>query len=68
MAGFMHPNALQGLLHLLPGGVSFCVLPFESLAAQLMSSLYEEHRDEDGFLYITYSGENTFGGELLTDM
>jgi GABA(A) receptor-associated protein len=28
-----------------------------------MSSLYEEHRDEDGFLYITYSGENTFGWE-----
>jgi GABA(A) receptor-associated protein len=26
-----------------------------------MSSIYEEHKDEDGFLYITYSGENTFG-------
>ncbi|GFH20750.1 autophagy protein Atg8 ubiquitin like-domain-containing protein [Haematococcus lacustris] len=37
--------------------------------AALMSSIYEEHRDEDGFLYITYSGENTFGGdwELLSD-
>jgi GABA(A) receptor-associated protein len=31
-------------------------------AAALMSSIYEEHKDEDGFLYITYSGENTFGG------
>lgn len=30
-------------------------------AAALMSSIYEDHRDEDGFLYITYSGENTFG-------
>ena len=29
--------------------------------AALMSSLYEEQKDEDGFLYITYSGENTFG-------
>lgn len=29
--------------------------------AALMSSIYEDHRDEDGFLYITYSGENTFG-------
>ncbi|CAN8103490.1 unnamed protein product [Discula destructiva] len=29
--------------------------------AALMSSVYEEHKDEDGFLYITYSGENTFG-------
>jgi GABA(A) receptor-associated protein len=27
-----------------------------------MSSVYEDHKDEDGFLYITYSGENTFGG------
>jgi GABA(A) receptor-associated protein len=26
-----------------------------------MSSIYEEHKDEDGFLYFTYSGENTFG-------
>eukprot|EP00882_Tetradesmus_deserticola_P000857 GHRQ01000931.1.p1 GENE.GHRQ01000931.1~~GHRQ01000931.1.p1 ORF type:complete len:137 (+),score=56.87 GHRQ01000931.1:206-616(+) len=29
--------------------------------AALMSSVYEDHKDEDGFLYITYSGENTFG-------
>ncbi|KAG0029452.1 ubiquitin-like protein atg8 [Podila clonocystis] len=26
-----------------------------------MSSLYEEYRDDDGFLYFTYSGESTFG-------
>lgn len=31
--------------------------------AALMSSIYEEQKDEDGFLYITYSGENTFGGQ-----
>ncbi|OBZ75143.1 Autophagy-related protein 8 [Grifola frondosa] len=30
-------------------------------AAALMSAMYEEHRDEDGFLYVSYSGENTFG-------
>ncbi|XP_057470615.1 autophagy-related protein 8C-like [Actinidia eriantha] len=29
--------------------------------AALMSAIYEENKDEDGFLYITYSGENTFG-------
>jgi GABA(A) receptor-associated protein len=29
--------------------------------ASLMSDIYEEHKDEDGFLYITYSGESTFG-------
>ena len=26
-----------------------------------MGQIYEDHRDEDGFLYIAYSGENTFG-------
>lgn len=26
-----------------------------------MGAIYEEHKDEDGFLYIAYSGENTFG-------
>jgi GABA(A) receptor-associated protein len=30
--------------------------------AALMSSIYDEHKDDDGFLYIAYSGENTFGG------
>jgi len=29
--------------------------------AALMSSIYDDHKDADGFLYITYSGENTFG-------
>ena len=28
---------------------------------QLLSSVYEKHAEEDGFLYITYSGENVFG-------
>jgi GABA(A) receptor-associated protein len=32
------------------------------LAAALMSAIYDEHKDDDGFLYISYSGENTFGG------
>jgi GABA(A) receptor-associated protein len=27
----------------------------------LISNLYDEHKSEDGFLYITYSLENTFG-------
>ena len=29
--------------------------------SQIMGSVYEMHKDEDGFLYICYSGENTFG-------
>ncbi|EOA25312.1 hypothetical protein CARUB_v10018628mg, partial [Capsella rubella] len=27
----------------------------------MMSTIYEDKKDEDGFLYVTYSGENTFG-------
>jgi len=26
-----------------------------------LADLYNEHKADDGFLYITYSGENTFG-------
>ncbi|PRW61290.1 Autophagy-related 8d [Chlorella sorokiniana] len=29
--------------------------------AALMADVYADHKDEDNFLYITYSGENTFG-------
>lgn len=35
---------------------SFC-----PVAAALIENVYGDHKDEDGFLYITYSGENTFG-------
>lgn len=38
------------------------VLPVSSLS---FSELDAEHHDEDGFLYVTYSGENTFGSPLL---
>lgn len=41
---------------------SLNVAPFNFVcAAAMMSSIYDEHKDEDGFLYFTYSGENTFG-------
>ena len=29
--------------------------------AALMQQVYGEHKDEDGFLYLKYSGENAFG-------
>ena len=29
--------------------------------SQLLGTVYEEKKDEDGFLYINYAGESTFG-------
>ena len=29
--------------------------------ASLVSIVYDRHKDADGFLYVEYSGENTFG-------
>jgi len=31
--------------------------------AALMSQVYQRYKDEDGFLYIMYSEENTFGSQ-----
>lgn len=36
--------------------------------AALISTIYEEHKDEDGFLYVLYSGENTFGEKIAIDI
>lgn len=30
-----------------------------------ISTLYDMYKDEDGFLYLKYSGENTFGSHLI---
>lgn len=32
--------------------------------SSLMRELYAQYQDKDGFLYIQYTGENTFGGCL----
>lgn len=29
--------------------------------SEIMSVIYDTYKDEDGFLYLTYTGENTFG-------
>lgn len=31
----------------------------------LVSTIYNDYKDEDGFLYVEYSGENTFGYSSL---
>jgi hypothetical protein len=41
--------------------------PFFPISAALLSQVYKEHKDEDGFLYCTYSGESTFGFEELPE-
>jgi GABA(A) receptor-associated protein len=33
--------------------------------ASLISNIYEAHKDEDGFLYATYSAESTFGAPAI---
>ena len=30
-------------------------------SSKIMSNLYNEFKDDDGFLYVTYTGESTFG-------
>ena len=29
--------------------------------SELLSNVYHNHKDEDGFLYVEYAGESTFG-------
>lgn len=59
--------ALRKNCQLEPTHALFCfvgknhILPAQ---ASLMSQLYAEHKDVDGFLYITYTEESTFGFSL----
>ncbi|KVH95513.1 Autophagy protein Atg8 ubiquitin-like protein [Cynara cardunculus var. scolymus] len=39
------------------------LVPADLTVGAIMSAIYEEKKDEDGFLYVTYSGENTFGNQ-----
>ncbi|KAI3449344.1 hypothetical protein Pfo_006009, partial [Paulownia fortunei] len=57
---FIH--ILSGRLHLAPGKALFVfvknTLPQTS---SLIESVYDSFKDEDGFLYMCYSSEKTFG-------
>lgn len=50
----MHLSAEKALFLFVEG-----TLPSNSA---MISQVYREYQDEDGFLYITYNTENTFGG------
>ena len=52
---------IQPIFHLHARFALFSLLCCYVDSASLMSAIYEENKDEDGFLYMTYSGENTFG-------
>ena len=30
-------------------------------SSEILSDIYDKHKNTDGFLYVTYSSENTFG-------
>ncbi|KAJ3681313.1 hypothetical protein LUZ60_015802 [Juncus effusus] len=57
---FIH--ILSSRLHLSPGKALF-VFVKNTLpqTGNLIDSLYESYKDEDGFLYMCYSSERTFG-------
>lgn len=61
MGQFMY--VLRRRINLDANRAMFLFLGGDTLAptAELVSALYETHKDEDGFLYMKYSGENTFG-------
>ena len=41
----------------------FCFVNDNTLptTSSTMANIYNDHKDEDGFLYVTYCSENTFG-------
>ena len=60
MAGFMF--VIRRRLSL-PSNQSIFLFCNEAMVptASLMGAVYDERKDEDGFLYIVYGGESTFG-------
>ncbi|XP_023877825.1 autophagy-related protein 8i [Quercus suber] len=57
---FIH--ILSSRLHLTPGKALFVFIKNTlPQTASLMGSIYESYKDDDGFLYMCYSSEKTFG-------
>ena len=50
-------------MQLPPETAMFCYIGKSQMpsTSTLMKTLYQKHKDEDGFLYMIYAGENTFG-------
>lgn len=61
LADFMY--VIRKRMKLSPEKSIFLFLGDNNLApcSALLGVLYEEYKDDDGFLYITYNGESTFG-------
>nr|CAD1821886.1 unnamed protein product [Ananas comosus var. bracteatus] len=57
---FIH--ILRSRLHL-PSGKALFIFIQDTLpqTASIMDSMYQQYKDEDGFLYMCYSSEKTFG-------
>lgn len=56
-----HPNSQR--IKLAPEQAIFLFVASGTLppSVSTLQSVYDDHHDEDGFLYMTYSGENFFG-------
>ncbi len=61
LADFMY--IIRKRMKLTPEKSIFLFVGDNNLApcSALLGVLYNEHKDDDGFLYITYNGESTFG-------
>ena len=61
VANFMY--VIRGRLKLPPEKSIYLFVDNNVMPAtsQLLTTLYTEHADDDGFLYIRYAGESTFG-------
>ena len=67
MGQFLH--VIRKRIHLSPELALFVFIDNTMPSCSfLISTIYENHKDADGFLYITYSGENTFGNNYIINI